>query len=35
MCDELDEFYPREIAKIRERSEFFAQTRYFWQEWPD
>jgi hypothetical protein len=35
MCDELDEFYPREIAKIRERSEFFDQTRLFWQEWPD
>jgi len=34
MCDELEEFYPREIAKIRERSEFFAQTRSFWQEWP-
>jgi len=35
LCDELDEFYPREIAKIQERSKFFAGTRAFWQEWPD
>jgi len=35
MCDELDEFYPREIAKIKERSKFFLQTKAFWQQWPD
>lgn len=35
LCDELDEFYPREIAKIKERIKFFAQTRAFWQKWPD
>jgi hypothetical protein len=35
MCDELDEFYPREIAKIKERSKFFLQTKAFWQKWPD
>jgi len=34
MCDELEEFYPREIAKIRERSEFFTQTRIFWENYP-
>lgn len=35
MCDELDDFYPREIAKIQERIKFFGQTRAFWQKWPD
>ena len=35
MCDELDEFYPREIAKIKERINFFTQIRAFWQKWPD
>ncbi|RKY24161.1 MAG: hypothetical protein DRP62_04390 [Planctomycetota bacterium] len=35
LCDELAEFYPREIAKIKERSVFFAQTKAFWQKWPD
>ena len=35
LCDELDEFYPREIAKIKERCKFFTKTRTFWQKWPD
>lgn len=35
MCNELDEFYPREIAKIKERINFFTQIRAFWQKWPD
>lgn len=35
LCDELDEFYPREIAKIKERSKFFTETKAFWQKWPD
>lgn len=35
LCDELDEFYPREIVKIKERSEFFNQTKAFWQKWSD
>jgi len=35
LCDELDEFYPREIAKIKERIKFFTQIRAFWHKWPD
>ena len=35
LCDELDDFYPREIVKIEERRKFFTQTRAFWQKWPD
>ena len=35
LCNELDEFYPREIAKIKERSKFFVQMKAFWEKWPD
>jgi hypothetical protein len=35
MCDVFDAFYPREVAKIKERIEFFTLTRAFWQKWPD
>ncbi len=36
LCNELAEFYPKEIAKIKEkRSKFFKQTGAFWKKWPD
>jgi len=35
LCDQLDQFYPREIAKIQERVSFFAQVREHWETWPD
>ncbi len=31
LCDALDEFYPREIVKIRDRMERFAAVRKLWQ----
>lgn len=34
-CDQLDQFYPREIAKIRDRIDFFAHVREHWETWPD
>lgn len=35
LCDELERFYPKEIAKIQERREFFAKTKDFWEKWPE
>lgn len=35
LCDQLDQFYPREISKIQERINFFAQVREHWETWPD
>jgi len=35
LCDQLDQFYPREIAKIQERIDFFAQVREHWETWLD
>jgi hypothetical protein len=34
LCDELEQFYPKEIVKIRERIEFFKGIRRYWQKWP-
>lgn len=31
LCDALFEFYPREIAKINERVEYFRRIREFWE----
>ncbi|AXY67672.1 hypothetical protein D3A95_04605 [Thermosynechococcus sichuanensis E542] len=30
LCDELAEFYPREISKIEERLKYFTKVREFW-----
>ncbi len=35
LCDVLFEFYPKEIAKINDRIEFFRQVRDFWVSKPD
>ncbi|NOZ72686.1 MAG: hypothetical protein GXP38_12380 [Chloroflexi bacterium] len=35
MCHVLFEFYPREIAKITERIDFFENVRDFWLAMPD
>jgi hypothetical protein len=35
LCDELFEFYPREIAKINERIEYFKKVRAFWKKKPE
>lgn len=35
LCDVLAEFYPREIAKISDRIEYFRQVREFWLAKPD
>jgi len=35
LCDQLDQFYPREIAKIQDRMSFFTQVRAHWETWPD
>ena len=31
LCDELDVFYPKEIAKISERVEYFRAVRVYWE----
>ncbi|MDR1847229.1 MAG: hypothetical protein LBR17_03830 [Bacteroidales bacterium] len=31
LCDELDEFYPKEISKISERINYFKNIREFWE----
>ncbi len=31
LCDNLFEFYPREIAKINERLDYFKRVRAFWE----
>jgi hypothetical protein len=35
LCDVLFQFYPREIAKINDRIEYFQQVREFWLAKPD
>lgn len=35
LCDILFEFYPKEIAKINDRIEFFRRVREFWVAKPD
>lgn len=35
LCDALAEFYPREIAKIADRMEYFKNVRAFWTNHPD
>ena len=35
LCDVLFEFYPKEIAKINDRIEYFNQVREFWLAKPD
>ena len=35
LCDTLFEFYPREIAKITDRIEYFKKVRAFWEKKPD
>ena len=32
MCDNLFEFYPKEIAKINERVEYFQKVQKFWKD---
>lgn len=31
LCDELDMFYPKEIAKITDRMSYFSKVRTFWE----
>jgi hypothetical protein len=31
LCDKLDEFYPKEISKIRNRIIYFEKIRTYWQ----
>jgi len=31
LCDTLFEFYPREIAKITDRIEYFKKVRALWE----
>lgn len=31
LCDALDIFYPREIAKISERLDYFRSVREYWE----
>ena len=31
LCDELDIFYPKEIAKISERVDYFRAVRAYWE----
>lgn len=31
LCDELDVFYPKEIAKIEDRLDYFRTVRTFWE----
>ena len=31
MCDQLDVFYPKEIAKITDRLDYFRNVRAFWE----
>ena len=31
LCDELDAFYPKEIAKITDRMSYFSKVRTFWE----
>ena len=31
LCDELDDFYPREIDKIKNRIDHFSKKRAFWE----
>ena len=35
LCDTLFDFYPREIAKINHRIEYFKKVRAFWEKQPD
>lgn len=35
LCDALFEFYPKEIAKISDRIDYFGQVREFWFAKPD
>ena len=35
LCDVLAEFYPKEIAKINDRIDYFRQVREFWLTRPD
>ncbi len=35
LCDVLFDFYPREVAKINDRIEFFRRVREFWAARPD
>jgi hypothetical protein len=35
LCDVLLEFYPREIAKVKERTEYFKNIKKLWEEKPD
>ncbi len=35
LCDELFEFYSREIAKIAERTGYFKKVRAFWLKKPE
>ena len=32
LCDVLDVFYPKEIAKITERIDYFSTVRAFWEQ---
>ena len=32
LCDTLDDFYPREIAKVKNRIHHFKQVREQWEE---
>ncbi len=34
LCDKLDNFYPKEIAKIEKRADYFTKVRAFWQNKP-
>jgi hypothetical protein len=35
LCDALLSFYPREIAKIGERIDYFERVRQFWLAKPE
>lgn len=35
LCDVLDSFYPKEIAKITERMDYFKKVRNFWENQQD
>jgi hypothetical protein len=35
LCDTLDLFYPREIAKITQRIDYFRNIREYWENQPD
>lgn len=35
LCDRLELFYPAELLKIRNRQNYFAEVRAFWESQPD